>query len=53
MKLAYACPTNVFFDLYNKSKKGYMEMSENFYFEIVFFVLSASISHYFPALFSA
>ena len=30
-------------------KKGYMEMSENFYHEILFFVLSASISHYFTS----
>ena len=46
MTVAYSCPINVFFDYKNESKKGYMEMSENFYFEILFFVLSASISHY-------
>ena len=28
------------------AKKGYVEMSENFYLEIIIFVPSASISHY-------
>ena len=35
MRLAYAFQTNVFFDCKMGSKKGYMEMSENFYLEIL------------------
>ena len=36
-------PNKCLFWLYNESKKGYMEMSENFYLEILFFVLSDSV----------
>ena len=36
-------PNKCLFFFYNESKKGYMEMSENFYLEILFFVLSDSV----------
>ena len=39
-------PNKLFFDCKIGSKKGYMEMPENFYLEILILVRSASISHY-------
>ena len=39
-------PNKFFFDCKIGSKKGYMEMPENFYLEILILVRSASISHY-------
>ena len=48
MRFAHALFNKCLFLIFkNGSKKGYIEISENFYLELLFFVLGVSISHYY------